>query len=316
MDLEHLSPSSALAPALAAELAAVRNATQASVPTPDVTGPQLAATIAGPGELSLGLWLAREKGTLVGWTQAAVTAGEESPDVLLLRGAVTPGRQRRGIGRALVEAALASSDRTRVRARAFEGTGGEKALPKLGFTATSTNILGELRLASRDWAGLSGAPDGYRFIRWTGPTPPESLETLSKLREALFDAPDIDGYAEYTTDQIAQLDARQSAKGITQYTVVALRVITGEPAAFTVVAVDDAQPRIGVQRDTAVLPEHRGHRLGTALKADLAGWLRRQRPEVEVTHTWNDADNAPVLAVNKALGVRPIARNTVWELRR
>lgn len=314
MDLQHLSPSSVLAPAIAAELAAIRNAAQAKVPTPEVTGQQFADTIASQDELSLGLWLARVDGKIVGWSQAAVPT--DNTHVMLLRGAVRPEFQRKGHGSALIKAALKASDRPVVRARSFDGTGGDRALPSLGFSRASTNILGELPLASRDWASLSGAPDGYRFIRWVGPTPPESIDLLSRLREALYDTPDIDGYAEYSTDQIAQLDARQTAQGITQYTVVALRVITGEPAAFTVVAIDDKAPAIGVQLDTAVLAEHRGHRLGTALKADMAGWLRQQRPDVLVTHTWNDADDAPMLAVNKTLGVREVTRNSVWELKR
>lgn len=315
MELEHLSPSSELTTALAAELAAIRNSAKGSVPTPEVTGPQLSEILATPLELSLGVWLARAKGKIVGWTQASVPAEGDS-HVALLRGAVRPDNQRQGLGRALIEAALGASDRPLVRARAFDGTGGDVALSRLGFTRGRTSILGELRLASRDWATLSTPPDGYRFIRWVGPTPPESLDTLSRLREALHDAPDIDGYAKYTHEQIAQLDARATAHGMTQYTVVALRVITGEPAAFTVVSVNDSSPEIGVQLDTAVLPEHRGHRLGTALKADMAGWLRKQRQDVRVTHTWNDADNAPVLAVNRTLGVRPLAKNSVWELKR
>lgn len=314
MDLQHLSPSSVLTPALAAELAAIRNEAGSKLPTAEMDGPQFAEMIAGQDELSLGLWVGRVDGKIIGWTQAAVPT--DSTDVMLLRGAVTPGQQRHGYGRTLIQAALKATDRSLVRARAFDASGGDQALPKLGFTRGKTSVLGELPLASRDWASLSAAPDGYRFIRWVGPTPPESLDLLSRLREALFDTPDIDGYAEYSTDQIAQLDAHQSAQGITQYTVVALRVITGEPAAFTVVAVNDKAPGIGVQLDTAVLAEHRGHRLGTALKADMAGWLRQQRPDVLVTHTWNDVDDAPMLAVNKKLGVRPLTRNSVWELRR
>lgn len=317
MDLEHLPPSSELTAELAVELAAIRNAAKGDLPTPEVTGPQMSKIIASPEELSLGLWLARVDGKVVGWSHAALPVEEpENTHVMLLRGAVGAGHQRKGYGRALITAALGATDRPLVRARAFDGTGGDQVLPKFGFTRGRTSELGELRLASRDWAGLSAAPDGYRFIRWVGPTPPESLDTLSRLREALFDLPDIDGYAEYTTDQIAQLDQRQVERGLTQYTVVAIRVITGEPAAFTVVAVDDQAPEVGVQLDTAVLPEHRGNRLGTALKADMAGWLRRQRQDVRVTHAWTDAGNEHMVGINRTLGVRTIATNSVWELRR
>lgn len=316
MKIEHLSPSTELTDELAAKLADIRNAAKGNVPTPPVTGKQLLDIVANTEELSLGVWLARVDGEVVGWSQAAIPADRSQTHVMLLRGAVLPAAQRRGYGTALVQAALKSNDRSLVRARAFDGTGGDALLPTLGFTRGRTSILGELRLASRDWASLSAAPDGYRFIRWVGPTPPESIDLLSRLREALFDTPDIDGYSEYSAEQIAQLDAHQEARGLTQYTVVAVRVISGEPAAFTVVAVDAANPKVGVQLDTAVLAEHRGHRLGTALKADMAGWLRQQRPDVEVTHTWNDADDAPMLAVNKTLGVRPVTRNSVWELRR
>lgn len=318
MDLEHLSPSpdqlAHLPTDLAAEMAEVRNAARSTVPAPAVTGGRLVTALAFRREVPVGTWLAREDGRLIGWMH--LTHDTHDPEVALLRGAVLPSHQRQGVGRQLVEAALAHTDRPRVRARAFDGTAGEAALPHLGFTRGRSNTLGELVLASRDWATLSSPPEGYRFTRWVGSTPPGAMGDLAMLREAINDAPDIDGYGEYTPERIAEEDAATEASGITQYTVVAHRVISGQPAALTVVAVDDASPEVAVQMETAVLPEHRGHRLGTSIKADLAGWLRRERPDVRATHTWVDTENAAVLAVNRQLGVRRLAGNTVWELTR
>jgi GNAT superfamily N-acetyltransferase len=61
----------------------------------------------------------------------------------------------------------------------------------------------------------------------------------------------------------------------------------------------------GWQDDTLVMPDHRGHRLGAALKAhnyaDLPG-------DVRVVHTWTDPDNTAMHHTNTALGFRVVER--------
>ena len=48
---------------------------------------------------------------------------------------------------------------------------------------------------------------------------------------------------------------------------------------------------------------HRGHRLGLRMKLAMLEWLRAERRDVEVIDTWNVPGNAPMIAINDALGV-------------
>ena len=62
------------------------------------------------------------------------------------------------------------------------------------------------------------------------------------------------------------------------------------------------------QDDTLVLPRHRGHRLGLALKVANLRAVQRAHPDRRVLHTWNAEENGPMVAVNNAMGFRPVER--------
>lgn len=59
------------------------------------------------------------------------------------------------------------------------------------------------------------------------------------------------------------------------------------------------------QLNTLVLPEHRGYRLGTALKCAVLEELQTKRPDVTEISTDVNTSNEPMMAVNAALGFRP-----------
>jgi len=61
------------------------------------------------------------------------------------------------------------------------------------------------------------------------------------------------------------------------------------------------------QWQTIVGREHRGHRLGTALKVANLHELQRGFPEVTSVHTQNAEVNAQMLAINDRLGFQPVA---------
>jgi GNAT superfamily N-acetyltransferase len=58
---------------------------------------------------------------------------------------------------------------------------------------------------------------------------------------------------------------------------------------------------------TSVVHGHRGHRLGLRMKPDVLDWLRAERSVVESVDTWNAPENAPMIAINDALGCRVVA---------
>jgi acetyltransferase, GNAT family len=61
------------------------------------------------------------------------------------------------------------------------------------------------------------------------------------------------------------------------------------------------------QRDTIVLPEYRGHRLGTLVKAANLEAVHAALPQAPAVHTFNAAENHHMLAVNETLGFRRAA---------
>jgi GNAT superfamily N-acetyltransferase len=63
-----------------------------------------------------------------------------------------------------------------------------------------------------------------------------------------------------------------------------------------------------VQDDTLVMPDHRGHGLGTALKVAVLRILAADHPERRIVHTWNALENTPMQRINRELGFRPVER--------
>jgi GNAT superfamily N-acetyltransferase len=62
------------------------------------------------------------------------------------------------------------------------------------------------------------------------------------------------------------------------------------------------------QDDTLVMPEHRGHRLGTLLKLATLEVLQSDRPERVAIHTDTAVDNHAMQATNRDFGFRPVER--------
>lgn len=76
----------------------------------------------------------------------------------------------------------------------------------------------------------------------------------------------------------------------------------GTLAGYTNLYVTDGRPeRAGID-STLVLPEHRGHRLGLALKVRLHQETRARHPEVRRIATSNAGVNSWMNAVNEELG--------------
>lgn len=88
---------------------------------------------------------------------------------------------------------------------------------------------------------------------------------------------------------------------------------SGRIIAFTQVQVPVDDPALAYQQDTLVLREHRGHGLGASLKAANQRALREASPQTRTLRTWNAVENAPMIAVNEALGYRTSATMREWQ---
>ena len=301
------------------ELAALRRSCLTEVDVAAYSGPALLLDIVeGSGEPEdQTVLLARDGDALVGWARATEPRREYT-DTLFLQGCVTPDRQREGIGRALLDRVTDGTTRTHLRTRSWEGTPGRDALTAWGFSASLTSAVRRLQLDDPDpaWSAArreaEGAAADYDLVRRSGPTPEADLPAMVVLREAINDAPDALEHESYPVERITAHEQALVRRRQTQYTIVARHRETGEPAALTMVCVDEFDPSVAHQEDTSVVRAHRGHRLGLLLKLDMIAWLRDERPEVTAIETWNDATNHHMIAVNERLGMRAVARSTVF----
>lgn len=310
MDISRLDPHD-LDFDLADRLAEIEAAALEDVPLPHPSGDSLRLLLTnrvgeGPDE---GLWVAYDDGVAVGWSSLALNHFENL-DSARIDGAVDPAYQRRGFGRALIEAAAQATDRPRLRVRSWLGTGGERAMPALGFAPGWSHVVRRLDLdlpvsEHLRHAGETDSSD-YTLERIVGPIPDALMTDMQTLREAINDAPEDGEFEAYSPERIRGYDAALAHLRQTPYTIIA-RHRDGRPAGVTMVSVHELSPSIAAQEDTSVVREHRGHRLGLRLKVAMADWLREERPEVIATDTWNAPDNHHMIAINELLGCRVVA---------
>ena len=234
---------------------------------------------------------------------------------------VRPDHRRRGLGTALLRAAVAAAaadGRSTFLVEADDGSPGEAFCRAHGLREVSRARLSLLRLAAVDWAevgALAAAPHtGYRLVRWTDRCPDELVERYAVAKTAMNDAP-VDGAdiadEVFTAGVIRQNEAGHREMGFTHWVTVAVHEQTGAVAGLTELVL--ASPPRAFQEDTAVVPAHRGSGLGLWVKADMLCRLRAERPEVTEVMTGNAASNEHMLRINTRLGFRPHRAIGEWQ---
>ncbi|MFI2104295.1 GNAT family N-acetyltransferase [Isoptericola sp. NPDC019693] len=153
------------------------------------------------------------------------------------------------------------------------------------------------------------AGDAYRLHTWQDPVPQEWVEQLAALERRLSEDEPNGGLAleaeVWDGTRIRLEEAKRVERGQSALVTAAEHVPSGTLAGMTVLTWDDDKPELTEQDSTVVLPEHRGHRLGMLLKAVNLREHTRLRPTARRVSTWNNETNAPMLAINVALGFRP-----------
>ena len=88
--------------------------------------------------------------------------------------------------------------------------------------------------------------------------------------------------------------------------VVAARVPDGTLAGHSAVTVSEQTAELAFISTTLVMPEHRGHRLGIAMKVRLHQLLRSEFPACTTVVTGNAGVNTWMNAINDQLGYRVV----------
>ena len=168
-------------------------------------------------------------------------------------------------------------------------------------------------------AALPAEPEtpGYGIRQWVGATPERWLDDLAMLRTRMStDAPSA-GLDEpediWTAERVRAQDEHAGDGGRTLLVTAVEHLASGRLVGYTELAAPADAARVVEQRDTIVLREHRGHRLGLLLKVANLAQLERVLPGRPSVLTFNAEENRHMLDVNEALGFTPIGYEGAWK---
>jgi len=196
--------------------------------------------------------------------------------------AVHPAHRRRGVGTAIVEK--------------MEGLRRDE--------------LREVVVSARD-------AELYRISAFVAPWPKGILDDqCDLLRVMSTDEPAGDGerQAEHWDEaRVREHDELDAAREVTRLASVAQHVPSGRLVAMTELLIAEDAPGQAWQMITVVHPDHRGHRLGLAIKLANLDLLAEVLPAVRVIITGNAAVNAPMIGVNDMMGFEIISEGAFWQ---
>jgi GNAT superfamily N-acetyltransferase len=158
-------------------------------------------------------------------------------------------------------------------------------------------------------AKAAGHHEGYRLRSFTGPVPDDLVDGWAALSATLMtEAPMGEIDREEETTDVAAIRAEEALldrQGRVRLGTAALSP-EGELVAYTDIVVTEHESERGYQWGTLVRPDHRGHRLGLAVKVANLRRLQETRPQITTLVTFNADVNAPMVAVNERLGYRAV----------
>ncbi|WP_338572544.1 GNAT family N-acetyltransferase [Arachnia propionica] len=305
--------------------------------TPEV---DLKAAHAALTERRVRRWLVWFENRPVGFARLVVNFVDE-PEGAMAHIYVTPGCRRQGIGQALAEvvhsalepgiryvnlevptpvpgpddetlpspvgegALLASSPRARFALRYGFVLGQVMWYSRYNFAAPVVS-LSDVLVTARAVAG----PD-YEVCCLEGEVPPRWATGVAVLKQSMStDAPSgglIIPETSWDADRVHAEYARFSSTN-RLFLGIVVHEPTGKVVALNELSASREWPDAMIhQWDTIVLPEHRGHRLGTLVKAANLEAAHAALPQAPAVHTFNAAENHHMLAVNEMLGFRRCA---------
>ncbi|MFD7789073.1 GNAT family N-acetyltransferase [Streptomyces nojiriensis] len=233
--------------------------------------------------------------------------------------AVRPQERRRGVGTALwerVREELLAQGRTSVMTQLDLGGPGQAFARSLGFENVLPMAWYEQELPADGPARVSAAP-GYELVTWHGLVPDAWAPAAAAAHGAMEDAPsgDLDERAPVWTAR--WLHAMQQVivdRGWEQITVAAVTG-TGEVAAYTELVLPDPSGPRALQHGTVVVPGHRGHGLGRAVKLRMAAEAAARYPALRRIATTVADANPHMQAVNESIGYRRGREAGIFQLK-
>ncbi len=248
----------------------------------------------------------------------------DNPRLAELEVYVAPDLRRRRIGRTLLadlEERAVAAGRTTLVASAFgpvdAPSAGSHFASAMGYDVGNLQEVKtvDLSAAPATWGALDDeveqALGGYRIEVFDGHTPDHWVDDFCELLEAfLTQIPlgDLDvEAARWTPERLRAGEERARLADRVQVVAVAVTP-DGRLCGFSDVRVSRHQPSYGEVGGTLVLPEHRGRRLGLAMKLATHRRLLELFAQCAYVVTDNAGINAHMNAVNERLGYRVVER--------
>lgn len=237
---------------------------------------------------------------------------------------VLPEHRRRGIGTQLLAKAeewTRAQGRRLLTGEVFAPVdGGSPALEFAGAHGFRVVLEDGMKVVdipeTRDrWVGLAAecAPHHQDYVLRTvrGPLPDELVEGYCTVQNMFMsEAPTGDADIEdevWDAERVRTHQERAATAGRRDYTTFAMTA-DGEVAAMTEMFVNESLPHRGFQSGTLVVPAHRGHRLGLAVKVANQQAIHADFPQLAFVITGNADVNAHMNAINDRLGFRVVER--------
>jgi len=197
-----------------------------------------------------------------------------------------------------------------------QALGAKKVLSRLRRELDLT-VVNESELENIVKTKIDGRDSDYEIVTWIDRAPDHLVDGVSQLVGRMsMDAPrgelswepevwDASRWREKEDDAFQSGRGRLAAGAVDR---------SGRLVAFTDIGVWKKEPSVAEQWNTIVDPNHRGHRIGLAVKIANIRHLRREVAGALRLETWNANENIRMIAINELVGFKIVERVDEFQL--
>jgi GNAT superfamily N-acetyltransferase len=283
---------------------------------------QLAASFRHPNPyFRREFWVARDGEQVVAGAELGLPL-QDNTQIGFVEVNVAPTWRREGLGTALhdvVAQRCRSDGRTSICGEVYVPDDGSPSpasafAERLGFEVVhrEDHLLLALPVPEETVRRLEGkaATADYEIVTWRGRCPDEHVAAFCEMRtrmEADVPTGDIDLEPVVIDENRLRAEEGRTAQTYLAVAAAARRRHDGIFGGYTQLYLPHDADYV-LQDDTLVMPEHRGHRLGTLLKLATLGIVQREHPDRVAIHTDTAVDNHAMQATNRDFGFQPVER--------